>query len=327
MAFSQFKRLIDTYTNFFLTCHETPDGDAIGAEVALYHALLSLGKKVRIINADPAPDKYRYLCKPDTVELIHSMKAAPDPGGVLIILDTNDIHNIGDVAEKLLPHVVEYFIIDHHESGEDISSGRVIEASASSTCEILFKIFSELGIIVSREMAIALYTGIIYDTGCFVYPKTTAFTFSAAEKLVQAGAGPYNLYTAIYESNSVSSLKLHARVLSSLELYYNEQVAVLTMRKECIDEAGALYEEADTLINIPLHSEKIRVSLFFKENTEGLLRCSLRSKGNINVSDIAQKYGGGGHRTAAGFKSPFPLDQIQKMVLQDLAGYFPGTIV
>jgi phosphoesterase RecJ-like protein len=327
MAFLPFKRLIDTYTVFYLTCHETPDGDAIGAEVAMYHALVSLGKTVRIINSDPAPEKYRYLYRAEMVELVHAMNTRPDPEAVLLILDTNDIHNIGDVAEKLLPHVAEYFIIDHHESEKDISSGRLIEASASSTCEILYKIFSELGIVISREIALALYTGIIYDTGCFVYPKTSAFTFSAAEKLVLAGANPYNLYTAIYESNSVSSLKLHARVLSSLELHYDEQVSVLVMRKDCIAEAGALYEEADTLINIPLHSEKIRVSLFFKENNEGLLRCSLRSKGNINVSDIAQKYGGGGHRTAAGFKSPYPLEQIRIMVLRDLAGYFPGTIV
>ncbi|WP_319561217.1 bifunctional oligoribonuclease/PAP phosphatase NrnA [Marispirochaeta sp.] len=326
MAFSQFKRLIDTYDIFFITCHETPDGDAIGAEIAMYHALTSIGKRVRIINADPVPDKYRYLYTAGTVELIQDLDEKPESDSVLLILDTNDIHNIGEVAESLLPHTAEYFIIDHHESGKDISSGRVIEASASSTCEILFKIMSELGIAISKEMAIALYTGIIYDTGCFVYPKTTAFTFSAAEKLVRAGANPNSLYTAIYESNSISSLKLQARVLSSLELHYDHHVAVLTMLRETIAAAGALYEEADTLINIPLQSEKIRVSVFFKENTEGLLRCSLRSKGNINVSRIAQKYGGGGHRTAAGFKSPCPLDQIHTLVLQDLAVHFPGTI-
>lgn len=326
MAFSQFKKRIDAYDTFFITCHETPDGDAIGAEIAMYHALSSLGKRVRIINADPVPDKYRYLYTDGIVELVQFLEAPPPADSILLILDTNDIHNIGEVAEKLLPFTAEYFIIDHHESGGDISSGKVIEASASSTCEILFKILLELEIVISKEMAIALYTGIIYDTGCFVYPKTTAFTFSAAEQLVRAGADPNSLYTAIYESNSISSLKLQAKVLSTLELHYDHHVAVLTMMKETITAAGALYEEADTLINIPLHSEKIRVSVFFKENSDGLLRCSIRSKGNINVSEIAQKYGGGGHRTAAGFKSPYPLEQIRRLVLQDLAVHFPGTI-
>ena len=99
------------------------------------------------------------------------------------------------------------------------------------------------------------------------------------------------------------------------------------MLKEDIIESGALYEEADSLINIPLKSEAIKVSIFFKENTEGLLRCSMRSKGNIDVSFIAQIYNGGGHKTAAGFKSKYPLEEIKVKVLDMLNKYFtqPGN--
>jgi phosphoesterase RecJ-like protein len=175
-------------------------------------------------------------------------------------------------------------------------------------------------------MANSLYTGIVYDTGSFIYPKTSAETFRIAHELVKTGVEPYYIYSRIYESNSVSALQLQAKVLSSLELLFDQQVAVLTMTHGDIVQCGALYEEADTLINIPLKSERIKVSLFFKENETGILRCSLRSKGDINVAEIAQHYGGGGHKTAAGFKSKYPLETIKQKVLDKLARYFEDSM-
>lgn len=323
MKFPQLKHLIESYERFVITCHETPDGDAVGSEIALYHGLLHLGKRVEIINADPVPDKYQFLYDKGTVLTIDEVDLAQSYADTaLIILDTNDIHNIGTVGTKILPVTDEYFIIDHHESGDDIETGRVIEVESSSTCEILYKILQELEVPISPPMAKALYVGLIYDTGCFAYPKTTAVSFNTAEDLVNKGANPYELYSAIYESNSISSLKLQSAVLAGLELYFNQQVAVQVMLKETLEEAGALYEEADAIINFPLRSETVRVSVFFKENAEGLLRCSLRSKGNINVSQIAQKYGGGGHKTAAGFKSPYPVEEMKRLILADLHPYF-----
>ena len=115
---------------------------------------------------------------------------------------------------------------------------------------------------------------------------------------------------------------LQAKVMSSLELVFNQHVAIQIMVKELILECGAIYEEADTIINIPLKSEMIKVSIFFKENEEGILRCSMRSKGNIDVAEIAQEFNGGGHKTAAGFKSKYPLDEIKVKVLKKLEKYF-----
>ena len=147
-------------------------------------------------------------------------------------------------------------------------------------------------------------------------------TFAIARELVTRGVEPNAVYAHVFESNSISALILHARVLSTLELALDSHVAILTMRREMIVESGANYEEADQLINIPLKSEDIRVSVFFKENTEGLLRCSMRSKGNINVAEIAQLFGGGGHRTAAGLKCRDSLETSRKTVLDKLRIYF-----
>jgi len=148
-------------------------------------------------------------------------------------------------------------------------------------------------------------------------------TFEIARDLVSRGVEPNMVYANVYESNSISALLLHSRVLATLELAHGSRVALLVMRREMISESGGTYEEADQLINIPLRSEDIRVSVFFKENLEGLMRCSMRSKGAIDVAEIAQRFGGGGHRTAAGFKCRQSLEETRRAVLAMLAKYFP----
>jgi len=323
--FNSLTHFIQAFDKFILTAHETPDGDALGSECAMYLALQQLNKEVIIFNADPTPEKYYYLEGAEHIRILKAESQIPANVGeyVLLILDTNDIHNIGQVADMLLPRVKEYFIIDHHESDEDIILDNHIEESASSTCEILYQLFELLGVPLSLPISTALFTGIVYDTGSFIYPKTSATTFSIAHNLVKIGVNPNYIYRRIYESNSISALRLQSRVLSTLELFYNQHVAAQTMTRDMIFECRAKYEEADTLINIPLKSEKVMVSLFFKENEEGILRCSLRSKEDINVAEIAQLYGGGGHRTAAGFKSIWPLETIKQKVLEMLAKYFP----
>lgn len=324
MRFQGVIKFIETHDNLILTAHETPDGDALGSESALYRVLRNLGKQVLIFNADEMAGKYGFIDPEGAIRVLTEDVLPPDnlDEWVLIILDTNDIHNIGCVSDRILPKVQDYLILDHHESGESIAMGNLIESDASSTCELLYELFTEMGADIDFDTAQALYVGIVYDTGSFIYPKTTAKTFRIAEDLVSKGVSPNHVYAKIYESNSISSLMLQSRVLSSLELFYDEHVAVQTMLKETLASCNAIFEEADTLINIPLKSEDIKVSVFFKENYEGVLRCSMRSKGNINVAEIAQLYGGGGHKTAAGFKSAYPLESIKEKVLDMLKPYF-----
>jgi len=310
--------------NFIITAHETPDGDAIGSESAMYGALKLLNKNVMVINADLMADKYRFLDFDKNFKVLNNKIVIPENIAEfsLIILDTSDIENIGEVKKSIFAITKSYMIIDHHETNEKTPDNILINSEASSTCEILYNFFNYLKIEINFQIAQALFVGIVYDTGSFIYPKTTAKTFSIAYKLVSKGVLPNDIYGRIYESNSISALKLQSKVSASLKLFYDQQVAVQIMLKETILECGALYEEADSIINTPLKSKKIKVSIFFKENIEGLLRCSMRSKGNIDVSKIAQHYNGGGHKTAAGFKSKYPLEEIMAKVLKMLEVYF-----
>jgi phosphoesterase RecJ-like protein len=287
-------------------------------------ALRKLGKTARILNADPAPHKFAFIDPGDEFEVLMRKEQIPKDIGEygLFILDVNDINNIGQVATLILPRVKEYFIVDHHDSETVQLSKNHIEQNASSTCEILYLLFREMNLELDLPIAQALYMGILYDTGSFIYPKTTAVTFDIAHDLVSLGVQPNMTYVNVYESNSISSLVLMSKVLATLELHYDNHVAVQTMTQDLLREAGAIYEESDLLINIPLRSGDVRVSVFFKENLEGVKRCSLRSKGNIDVASIAQSLGGGGHKTAAGFKCVRPFEVMKVEILEMLHKYF-----
>ncbi len=321
--FKEIRKLLKENEFFIITAHETPDGDAIGSECAMSLALGSMHKTSLIINADQMAHKYNFLDPDNRIKTLGAVDIPDDIAKyTLLILDTNDIENIGEVAQEILPLVKQYFIIDHHESDDEKINKNLITSNASSTCEILYDLFSSMEIPLTLSLATALFVGIVYDTGSFIYPKTTAKTFKIAFELVSKGVNPNEIYSRIYESNSISALRLQSKVLSSLTLFYDQQVAVQEMSKEDLEECQAMYEESDTIINIPLKSEAIKVSVFFKENEEGLLRCSMRSKGNIDVAVIAQHYGGGGHKTAAGFKSAYPLEKMKRKVLEKLRIYF-----
>ncbi|HEQ71288.1 MAG TPA: bifunctional oligoribonuclease/PAP phosphatase NrnA [Spirochaetia bacterium] len=324
MVFQPIIDFITQHSFFILTGHETPDGDAIGSECALARVLANMGKNVHILNADPTPRKFRFVDHDKRITVLKTKRQLPEnlEEYVLIILDTNDTGNIGRVAQLVLPLVKDYFIIDHHDIEMDIHTGNIVQRNASSTAEILYQIIKALGAEIDYPTALALFTAIVYDTGSFVYPKTTAFTFKIAHEMVEKGVNPNHVYAQVYECNSISSVILQSRVLSTLELVLQNHVAIQVMLKETVIDSGAKYEEADQIINIPLKAEAVKVSIFFKEDLAGLLRCSLRSKGHIDVAEIAKSFGGGGHRNAAGFKCRESMEEVRRKVLDKLKLYF-----
>jgi phosphoesterase RecJ-like protein len=315
-------------SRFILTTHETPDGDAIGSEYAMFRTLKKLGKEVRIINADRTPENFKFVDVDDEIEVLEDPAALPDDLAdyVLMILDVNDTNNIGNIVRYVVPKVREYFIIDHHDSDADITSPNYIQQNASSTGEIVYRIIGNLEVDMDLETANSLYMAIAYDTGSFIYPKTSALTLQIGYKLVARGVNPNAIYRRVYESKSVASLVLQSMVLATLELKLENRVAIQTMSKETLVASEATYEEAHQLINIPLAAKPVRVSLFFKENLSALLRCSLRSKGEIDVAQLAQEFGGGGHKTAAGFKCGEPLEVVKAKMLQRLKSLFDNNV-
>jgi phosphoesterase RecJ-like protein len=235
----------------------------------------------------------------------------------LAILDTADEYFIG-VLREAVPEAAEVFVVDHHEPNRFSTLGGFIDSTASSTCELMVELAAEAGVTLTPVSREAVYAGLIYDTGSFAYPKTTERTFAAALTLVKAGVKPYDIYRELNENSSTAALLLQKRVLSTLSMVNRGRIAVQTLNKDDYLSLDARYEDAENFINIPLKSRDVRVSVLVKENREGIIRCSLRSKGGLNVSKVAQFFGGGGHVSAAGFKSRDPLETTLAAVLDKL---------
>jgi len=304
------------HNSFVLTTHDIPDPDGLGAELVLARVLESLGKSMRIINSAAIPERFTFMDPHKRVEVWNEADhgALPEQSA-LIVLDTSDEYHTG-VMREIIPRFKETFVIDHHEPSKLSPLRGYSDNSSAATCEMVLEMAEDLGVILDKESAVAAYAGISYDSGSFAYSKTTERTFKAALYLVRLGAAPYEVYSQVYESASTGALLLQKQVLSSLGIRAQGRVAIMILRKEDLEFTGAKFEDAEAFINIPLKSRDIVVSIMIKENTDGQIRCSLRSKGKVNVSKVAQQFSGGGHATAAGFKSNMNIEKTLEKVLE-----------
>ena len=316
---------LERYSSLIITTHDPADPDGLGAEKIFSPLIKSLGKEAHIINSSPIPENYRFTDPEGEIKTYADVKENLPRGAALIILDTSDEYNIGEIKE-IIPHVPEVFVIDHHEPNKFCTYAGYIDSTASSTVELIAELTLEAGIAINPRRASAAYAGIVYDTGFFAYSKTTGRTFRAALALVEAGVNPYAVYRELNESASTASLLLQKRIFASLDIHNNGRVAIMVLRKEDLESTGARYEDAENFINAPMKSSEIEVSILVKENREGQVRCSLRSKGGVNVSKLAQSLGGGGHVAAAGFRSSFDPEKTCAVILEKVNEAIDGKI-
>jgi phosphoesterase RecJ-like protein len=303
--FKKFKEFIDSNDKFILSGHENPDPDAICSCIAMEYLLSSLGKKVVCLISDEIPVNLISLDYKKVIKSLENNDIIPDNLSEynLIILDTNVINNIGKLYNFIENKIKKIFIIDHHSAlNEERNKDSFINGNASSVCEIMVMIYEKFKIDIPKKIADALYIGMLFDTGSFHYSKTSSETFDVASKLVKSGADPYEMYQLLYEQESVEFLKILSFVMSTLKLYYHNQIAVIKMSKKLLEKSGATYDESASIINIPLRSKMVKAVVFCKENLSGVKRISMRSKGDIDVVKLATELNGGGHKNAAGFK-------------------------
>jgi phosphoesterase RecJ-like protein len=305
-------------TRFVLTTHDSPDADGIGAELALAFILERLGKEALILNASAVPERFRFMDPLNKAGVWDREKHGALPGeAALIILDTSDEFHTGAMKE-VIPLFKKAMTIDHHELSPHSTLKGYIDPTAAATCEMIMELAAYFNQPLDSAAATAAFAGLSYDSGSFAYSKTTGRTFTAARTLVEAGAKPYEIHGFLNESDSTASLLLQGRVMASLTLHCGGRAAVMTLGPEDLAATGALFEDAESFVNIPLKSKGVLVSVLLKETEEGKIRCSLRSKGAVNVSKIAQQFSGGGHALAAGFRSDAALGETMNQVLDKI---------
>ena len=321
--FANLEKYLNAHDHFIISTHESPDPDGLGAEIGFKEILLHLGKHAIIINSDPTPAKFNFI-DPDNEIIIFDEKMIIDNirNYTIFVLDTNDFDNIGKAYHYLNNIIQDVFIIDHHEGANNKLETNYIKVEASSTSEIICTIMERYNIKPSFKAAQALYAGIVFDTGCFKYPKTSSHTFTIAAQLISSGIKPYEVYQWIYENNTLEVFRLRALMLSSMEVHFGGKLILMELTPEMIKATNAPFSEGEVNINLPLSINGVVASILVKQDVDGPVKVSMRTKGDIDVAVIAIANGGGGHKNAAGFKSPYNIETTKQKILQEMSAFF-----
>ena len=294
---------------FLVTSHARPDGDAIGSTLALAQILRRMGKSAEIVLGDPVPLLYHPL--PGSETIVRSSQVNGDYDAVIIL-------ECDSVQRTRLRGLENQFLIniDHHASSRPFANINWIDPSAVATAELVFRLAQAAQVKITPEIATCLYTAVLTDTGAFCYAPTNACTFELAKFLVEHGADPGKIAQSVYFSTPMSKMCLLGAALSRLER--DGEIAWMSVTRHDMERFGALEEDCEGLVNYALSISGIEVAIFFREVAHERIRVSIRSKGAVNVSDIAQKFGGGGHECAGGFSTEGPIEEAAKRVLAEL---------
>lgn len=288
---------------FLIIGHQNPDGDAVGSVAALAHMLDGMGKTYTIFCATGVPRQFWHVsyCEHITQDP-HVWDQDYD---AIIVCDSGDLHYAGvdSYIEKKSKTSKPFIInIDHHVSNILFGNINLVKTDASSTTEILYFYFHYNNIKITREMATALLTGLIYDTGNFTNSGTSKHALHVASKLIQKGAEMYKIKQNLINNKPFHILQLWARVLSRLEKYNNTEIVYTFITQQDLAECNASEDDASGIANLLNDLQDGKVSMVLRERTDGSIKGSFRTTYNtINVSMLAKQFGGGGHPKASGF--------------------------
>ncbi len=296
---------------FLLTSHSRPDGDSIGSQLAMAFALDALGKQVRIVNVDAAPDHYLDFPGMERIEI------APDAGGhadALIVMECSDLQRTG--VSGLDGHFT--INIDHHAGNRMYGSLNWFDESAAACGEMVFDLIRALEVPLTFEIATHIYLAILTDTGSFHHSNITPRTFDICRQTVEAGVNPAAMARRVFDSNSFGKLKLIGALLDRMELIDVGRLAVLYLDDAMLAACGCTHNDTEGLINLPLTAREIQAVVFFKVTGAGSVRVSMRSKYDVDVRMVANAYGGGGHKNAAGFTVTGSLGDVKPPIIERL---------
>ncbi len=290
-------REIRARQRFVVTSHARPDGDGIGSALACGQILRMMGKEAAVVMHDGVPRIYQNLPFADRV--IQADAVPPNDAVILLECDGTRRAQLEGLDECFLIN------IDHHVSGRNFGHINWIDSSVMATAELVFRLARLACVPVDRDIATCLYTGLMTDTGSFMFEGTNEHTFTVARELVLAGADPALCARHIYFGHSTAKLRLLGAALSNL--HREGPLAWIWVTQEQMQRFGAREEDCEGLVNYALSIGDVQVAIFFRELPDGRFRVSLRSKGEVNVSTVAEHFAGGGHKCASGCSIEGPL--------------------
>jgi len=293
---------IQESNNIVLISHVNPDGDALGSSLSMYNILKKQGKNVTICNVTDLASYLDFLPNYDKVK-----KTLPKKIDLMISFDCGSFDRLG-IDRR------DYFLInlDHHISNTNYGDINLIS-------QVVFNILEANNIEIDKDSSICIYTALVTDTGNFQYESVTAEVFRIASELVKCGTSPEFISKMLYERDRLSRLRFLAKALDTLELYAEGKVGVVEVTNELMAKTGAIKDDTEGLVNMVRKLETVEVSMMLREEEDGSIKISLRSKNYVDVSKIAVKYGGGGHIRASGATiKDKSFSEIKEMVINDI---------
>ncbi len=309
---------IDQNENFLISAHINADGDAVASVIAVYMLLEKLGKRsIMVLHDQQVDSRFNYL---KYFERIRTVNGAADFSiESAIILDVPGIKRLGDVA-ALLPDRKKIVKIDHHPPEDDFAELNMVDEQASSTTQLIYEIVDMTGIEVDTEMAKAIYTGIVYDTGRFSFSNTSARDMYIGGRMIELGISPADINNRIFFENSFHALRTIGRGLANLESYFEGRVNIIYL--DYREMNNGYQAEIEELANYSVAIRGGEVGLFIREIKPGYHKVSFRSKSAIDVNQIAKVFAGGGHTRAAGCRIEGTKQEVYERVLAELGKWF-----
>ncbi len=284
-------KLIDESHYITLISHINPDGDTLGSALSFYPTLKNMGKNVSLVNlTKDISNKYDFL--PNFKKIKNKM---PEKCELVISFDCGSLDRLG--IEKGSFKIIN---IDHHKSNTNFGDINIVEPDSASSTLVALSILQERQEI-SKNEAECIYTGLVEDTGFFTHSNTDKLAFEAASKLISIGVNPSVIAQNLKMRNSLAKIRLTTTFINSIELLNDAKIAVGVVREEDFKKTGALKSDSDHLVDILINLATVEVAIIVIQNVDNTIKVSLRSK-NIDVSTIAESFGGGGHKKASGFE-------------------------
>jgi bifunctional oligoribonuclease and PAP phosphatase NrnA len=318
LKFQDAVELINKSANVLITTHTKGDGDAAGCCVAMTETLSMLGKKAQVLFLSPLPDWYAFLFDrpvPILGKDLSKDQLSQNKFDLIIIVDTNSNSQLPGFDEYLKRAGIPVLVIDHHATSDGLGDVELVDSTAAAATSVVLDLFRFAHWPITPKMAQALFAGIATDTGWFHFSNTTSRCLRDSADLVDAGAKPDDIYRLIYQTFSPQRFKLMTVMQNTLELNFDCRYASQFLTLQDFKTTGAKYEDTENLIDQCRRIASVEVAALFVELKDGRIRCSLRSRGAVDVCKIARQFDGGGHTSAAGAYLPGPIDNAKKLIL------------
>jgi phosphoesterase RecJ-like protein len=314
LDWSPLVEFLRTHDRPLLMTHIRPDADGLGSQLAVHSALTALGKKPRVAIASKLLPRYAFL-DPQRQTIEDFKPAAFADRDCVVVLDTGTWNQLGDFGDWLKASPLPRAVVDHHRTQDDLGGLQFVDTTAEATGRLAYEIIQALGGPIDKAAASNLFMALATDTGWFRHPNATPATFALAAVLTDLGAEPTKLYEHLYEAAPLARFRLTGVALERLQVRAGGRVAFTEIYLTDYAKTGAVPGDTEDLINYPRSVEGVEVGLVFIEQPGGGTKISFRARSLVDVSKVAEQFGGGGHRLASGARTNLPLPETRDQVL------------